>query len=153
MIGLLVMAAAAATSFTCQIERQIVVNRAPGKDWGVGADALADKDQSNFRFILVRKGEQNVEIKADPDIMNIAGKTVGLPIAPGQFAFAIPQQGCTFTEQACLALVELSEMGDGKASVTVTVAGSSKTDGRETRNHFQLMFLGSCTAGEGNKPQ
>lgn len=154
MMGAVLLAGAAAVStFACQIERQAVVNRPPGGDWGGSFQQLAEKDRPNFRFILIRTGERDVQIKTDIDVMNIAGKTVALPLAPGQIAFAIPNGRCTFTERLCLAMVQFSEMGDSKASVAVTVAGSAVTPGRDVRDHLQLMFLGSCVAIPGGKPQ
>lgn len=137
--------ASAVTALSCQISEQLLAVKAPDAAWKSGSVPIDAADKPKFAFSIAPGANDQVVVKTATDVMSIAGSWTKLDIAPGQYAFVAPAKSCVFTESFCLAMVQVSAMPGGTAAVVVTVSGSAKTEGRDLRDHLQLMFLGNCT--------
>jgi len=88
-----------------------------------------------------------VEWPADP--IQLAGTYPLVAINSGQAAFAILRQGpCTFTNQACLAMVELSARADGNLAFSILPTGSLRQENGKLEL-FHVIFTGSCRRQSG----
>lgn len=136
--------AGAVVALSCQISEQLLSVRAPDAAWKSGSVPIDAGDKPKFAFSIAPGTNDQVVAKTATDVMSIAGSWSKLDIAPGQYAFVAPAKSCVFTESFCMAMVQVSAMPGGTAAVAVTVSGSARTEGRELRDHLQLMFLGEC---------
>ena len=137
--------------YDCQAEKQLVLMSDNSK-WNYNASDIDKDNRAVFRwkFVLERQGEQST-ISHETGILDavgVAGSYEPVWIAPGQFAFATSKgQNCLFTEQACGALIEISDTSDTKASFSLVPMGSvKKEDG--SREIFQIVMLGNCKRSE-----
>jgi hypothetical protein len=152
MVGFLnaaLLAASLSGNYDCAIEHQVVVT-----EQGAGNQEVQfpESQRDAWRFGLrVPNGaasEVTVDWPANP--IQIAGTHPSLPVAPGQVAFIATAPGaCMFTEQACIALVELSARDDGSAAFSILPAGSSRDAATGARSLLHVVFLGTCRRQNG----
>jgi len=152
MIGTLLLSLAAVSdapvSYDCQAEKQIVVQSKKG-DWNYSAGDVSKDSRETFRyaFDVVETAEGSLSVTHAPgivDALGLGGTYEVTKIAPGQFAFATRKaSNCLFTELACGALVEISDIDEKKASFSLVPMGSVKTQG-DNREILQLIMLGTC---------
>jgi hypothetical protein len=147
MVGLgvtLLLAAALSGSYDCTIEHQGTVTES-----GVEASAQvmfpeSDRDQWRFSVQVSDGRTPNVTIDWPANPIQIAGRHPAVALAPGQVAFAAVAGGpCMFTEDACLALVELSARDEGSAAFSILPAGSSRSESG-ARSLLNIVFVGTC---------
>ncbi|HEX8667619.1 MAG TPA: hypothetical protein VF727_04520 [Allosphingosinicella sp.] len=146
----LLAASAAATAervqYDCTIERQYVIT-AEGGSWNESQVQFPDVDKADWRFTVdLDTGENSlatVSWKRNP--VQIAGEHPVLRLAPGHYAFAAAAGGnCMFTEEACLALVELADRDQVSASVLIAPAGLSLDPTTGKRSLLQVTSVGRC---------
>ena len=118
--------------------------------WAMGNDVVPENETIFWQFSLQRGADNVVRVFTKQDIAQLSGEWQSVDIAPGQYVFATVagKDGCTFTEQLCAAMVEVSDDGDGQAAVSVMIPASSKIEGTERREHFQLIAVGTCLRAE-----
>lgn len=135
-------------AYDCQAEKQILLMTDNG-EWSYSANDIdrANKDTFRWTFVTSNQADGSMSVAHDPgvlDMIGLGGTYDATVIAPGQFAFATKKdQNCLFTELACGALVEISDIDDRKASFSLVPMGSTKTDD-DRREIFQLVMLGTC---------
>jgi hypothetical protein len=134
--------------YDCNIEHQVAITEAGANNQQV---MFSESDRANWRFaVRVPRGdapEVTIEWQADP--IQIAGRHPSLEIAPGQVAmFAMSHGPCMFTEEMCMAMVELSAHDDGSLAFSILPSGSSR-EANGTRTLLHVVFLGTCRRREG----
>jgi hypothetical protein len=137
-----------AVEYDCQTEKQLLMRSDKGK-WAYSAIDVARQDRETFRykFSVINDTDGRRSVTHKPGILDaigLGGTYEATNIAQGQFAFATQKaSNCLFTELACGALVEISDIDDKRASFSVTPMGSVKMeDGR--REIMQMVMLGTC---------
>tara|TARA_B100000678_G_C17914625_1_gene384757 strand:- start:59 stop:541 length:483 start_codon:yes stop_codon:yes gene_type:complete len=157
MINLFLLAALAtfdggAVRYDCQAEKQLLMQSNSG-DWSFSAQTV-DRDQRemfSWTFDAVRGEDGSLTVVHEPgilDALGVGGEYEAVDIAPGQFAFSTRKESnCLLTELGCGALVEISDIGQKRASFTITPMGSIKMqDG--SREILQMVMLGTCQKSE-----
>jgi hypothetical protein len=144
---MLALAAAApgAVHYDCVIEKQFVITPQKG-DWNNQTVTFPTAGQADWRFSvdLFTGARPTARVTWALDLVQIAGTHPALALAPGHYAFAAASAGpCMFTEQACLALVELADRDETSASVLISPAGLT-IDEHKKRSRLQVTSLGSC---------
>ncbi|HEX5185146.1 MAG TPA: hypothetical protein VFW19_18580 [Allosphingosinicella sp.] len=152
MIILPLLLAAAATAapdrflYDCTIDKQFVITPAGGS-WNESQVQFPTVQQADWRFTIDLKTGDNPTAKVNwtKDPIQIAGEHAALELAPGHFAFAAVAGGnCMFTEEACLAMVEIADRDETSASILIAPAGLSRDkDGK--RSLLQVTSLGHCS--------
>ena len=131
--------------YDCTLERQIMLV-SNGGEWSQTPQAIPELDSEQWKFSVEtdRSGKRAV-VRYEPDMMQLSGTHDLVWLAPGQFAFTPAFGGpCLFTEKACVALVEVSDVDESKALVSVAPAGSVLEPDSGRRNVLQMISLGSC---------
>ena len=151
MIALaMALAASLPGRYDCTIERQSVVDEAGGQP---GAQVnFPDSQRDNWRFAVEVPRNERAEVAIDwpANPVQIAGRHLALPLAPGQIAMAVPARGpCMFTEQMCLTLVEFSAREDGTLAFSILPAGSLRAESG-TRSILHVIFTGVCRRRNGS---
>ncbi|MGH6785997.1 MAG: hypothetical protein ACREBO_04140 [Novosphingobium sp.] len=78
--------------------------------------------------------------------IQIAGEYPVLPTAKGAIAFAAYGfGGCIFTEDACVATVQIVDQGVGKAKIVVLPSALWTDRAADSRDPFVAIVEGSCT--------
>jgi len=134
-----------AVRYDCVLDRRVVL-ASEGAEWSQSSQPIpaSESAQRSFSVETDRAGKRAV-VRYEPDMMQLSGTHDLVWLAPGQFAFSPAFAGpCLFTEMACVALVEVSDVDEGKALVSVTPAGSALDQQSGKRNVFQMISLGSC---------
>ena len=134
--------------YDCQAEKQLVLQSDQG-DWNYSAGDVDPQQREVFRwtFVAAKSTDGAITVTHDPgilDALGLGGTYKARVIAPGQFAFATEKaQNCLFTELACGALVEISDIDEDSASFSLVPMGSVKMqDG--SREILQFVMLGTC---------
>jgi hypothetical protein len=148
---LLLAAAAAAASgeahYDCVVDRQQVLT-ANGAGWNQSQVKFEGAQQADWRFTVdLATGEHpQARVRWDKDLVQIAGTHPVIRLAPGYFAFVpVRASGCLFTEEACVAIVELSDGDEGKASFLILPAGLALNADTGKRSLFQVTSVGHCS--------
>ena len=138
--------------YDCAMDHQVVIS-SKGAEWAMGSNPIADKDLAIWRPTLeltkVSLGDaiqDEVRVTWNEDIAQIRGSHHFQWLAPGQFAFSSERQSaCTFTEKGCVSMVEVSDVDERTALISITPAGSAHDSKAGTRSFLHLISLGKCT--------
>lgn len=142
------LAASLAGSYDCTLGRQVVITESGADNMPVSFPG-ADRDAWRFGVTVPEGDMPEVVIDWPADPIQISGSHAPIAVAPGQVALAALSAGpCMFTEQDCLALVQLSAREDGSASISVLPAGSVR-DENGARTLLHVVFLGTCQRRDG----
>ena len=150
MIAMAMTAASLPGNYDCTIERQVVITE-NGAEGSTVNFPETERNAWGFRVSLPRDGRSaTIDWPANP--VQVAGRHLTLPLAPGQVAFAAPSEGpCMFTEQGCVAIVEFSARNDGGLAFSILPAGSVHDAASGTRSLLHVIFLGSCRRRDGSE--
>lgn len=144
----LATASETAVEYDCQTEKQLLMRSDKGK-WSNSAIDVARQDRETFRykFVVTNGSDGRRTVIHNPGILDaigLGGTYTASDIAQGQFAFATQKaSNCLFTELACGALVEISDIDDSRASFSITPMGSVKMENGR-REIMQMVMLGTC---------
>ena len=138
--------------YDCAMDRQVVIS-SNGAQWTMGSNPIADKDLAIWRPSLeltqVSLGasiQDEVRVTWNEDIAQIRGSHRFQWLAPGQFAFSSERRSaCTFTEKGCVSMVEVSDVDERTALISITPAGSAHDIKTGKRSFLHLVSLGKCT--------
>ena len=154
MVGSIVAALFAASlpgSYDCTIARQVTITEEGANSEEVSFPD-AERDAWRFGVRIPQGASPSVTIEWPANPIQIAGTHRSLPVAPGQIALVAPASGpCMFTEQACVALIELSAREDGGVSFSILPAGSVRDEASDTRSLLHVVFLGGCQRQSGSE--
>ncbi|NMW31503.1 hypothetical protein HKD42_05475 [Altererythrobacter sp. RZ02] len=153
MIGFPVLAVAASLAgagieYDCTAEKRVLL-MSDESDWSYSADKVTREEQETFRwtFVTSRSEDGSLLVSHDPgilDALGLGGQYLATEIAPRQFAFATRKDSnCLFTEEACGALVQISDFSEKKASFSIVPMGSVLKENGD-RENFQMVMLGTC---------
>lgn len=157
MIGLptilaFAMAAPVSVEYDCQADKQIVL-MSKGTKWNYNSGDVdtANREVFSWKFVTQKSENAPLTVSHNPGILDavgVGGTYETIQIAPGQFAFATKKdRNCLFTELACGALVEISDINKSKAIFSLVPVGSvEQEDG--SRDILQMVMLGSCKRTE-----
>jgi hypothetical protein len=134
-----------AVRYDCVLDRRVVLT-SDGAEWSQSSQAIPASESAQWSFsVETDRAGKKALVRYEPDMMQLSGSHDLVWLAPGQFAFSPAFAGpCMFTEKACVALVEVSDVDEGKALVSVTPAGSALDQQSGKRHVFQMISLGSC---------
>jgi hypothetical protein len=144
-MSVLLFAAATLASYNCEIETPRAVS--------VGGGAMTVSEiglpPMALRFTVeIRSGNPaKARVNWPGDPMAIQGEFPVLQTAPGSYAFSAVSGGnCLFTEEACLAQVNLVARGDGTATVLITPVALASDKEKGTREAFAVVAAGRCAS-------
>ena len=152
LFAIVLAAAAGAIQYDCTAEQQVGVTSS-GNSWSVNQSEVDSGQREIFSWTFIVKpqadGSRTVSHQAGVmDALGLAGEYPLVPLADGQFAFSSTKaRNCIFTEEACSALVEISDVDNRNSIFTLTPTGSvRREDG--TREIMQIVFMGRCKRKE-----
>jgi hypothetical protein len=148
MVAMAMLAVSLPGSYDCTIERQVVITES-GANGSAVSFPEAERAAWGFRATLAGD-ERSATVDWPANPIQIAGRHLTLPLAPGQVALAAPSEGpCMFTERNCLTIVEFSARAGGDMAFSILPAGSSRDAATDTRTLLHVVFLGTCRRREG----
>ena len=147
MVNLIMMGLLAASlpgNYDCTIERQVAIGEQGASNQEV-AFLESEPQMRRFRLRVPTGAAPEIVIDWPGNPIQIAGSYRTLPIAPAQVVAMAPSAGpCMFTEQACVAMVEISAREDGSAAFSILPAGSVRDAASGVRSLMHVVFLGTC---------
>jgi hypothetical protein len=138
------LAASLPGSYDCTIERQVAIQEQGASNQDV-AFPESEPQMRRFRLRVSNGPAPEITIDWPGNPIQIAGSHRTLSIAPAQVVAMSPSTGpCMFTEQACVAMVEISAREDGSAAFSILPAGSVRDETSGVRSLMHVVFLGTC---------
>jgi hypothetical protein len=146
-VQLLIMAAALAGGFDCQLSTPQAVNvsngAVSGTPIGLPSTALA------FR-LDIKNDQGSVDWKDSP--IQLSGKQVILPTGPDAGMVLFTSGGpCLFTENACATMLNYAKQPDGSLRLVVTPTALVTDSASKTRSPFLVAIEGQCTPRKESK--
>ena len=140
----LVTLAAVIASYDCELDvpRAVWINGASTTASEIGLPPMS----LGFSVAFESGNPALAKVNWAGDPMQIEGQFPAVQSAPGAYAFSAYSPGpCLFTEQACIAQVNLVDRGGGNAQVIVTPVALALDEGSGVRVPFVVVTKGQCT--------